>query len=115
VRGSTGPATAEHRSAASLLGALNAAHASPTARAHAAPESRVGRIAAYESAMRAALSLPAFTVEQIAVRDAAIASARSTQLTAAANRSVTPDVVARVDRLLGLPPSDPWLGVGTWR
>ena len=35
----------------SELGALNAAHASPQALAHASPNSRVGRIAAYRDAV----------------------------------------------------------------
>jgi len=43
-----------HGSVASSLGALNAAHASDTALAHASPNSRVGRIAAYRDAALAA-------------------------------------------------------------
>jgi hypothetical protein len=102
---------ADYGALASALGALNAAHASPTARANAAPESQVGLIAAYEQAMLAALALPAETPEQVAARDAAIAAARAGQLDAAANKPLSPEVVARVDSLLGLPPSDPALGV----
>lgn len=41
-------------STASSLGALNAAHASDTALAHASPNSRVGKIAAYKAAALAA-------------------------------------------------------------
>lgn len=85
---------------AAQLGALNAAHASPVARANAAPESRVGMIAAYERAMIQALALPPGPE-----RDAAILAARNTELAAAANRPVTAEVVAAVDALLGLPPT----------
>lgn len=78
---------------------MNAAHASPTARANAASNSRVGQIAAYERAMLNALS-----IQDPTARRAAVASARQ-RLSAAANKPVTPDVVARVDSLLGLPPT----------
>ena len=40
-------------STASKLGALNAAHASPNALAHASPNSRVGKIAAYKDSVAA--------------------------------------------------------------
>lgn len=85
---------------AAQLGALNAAHASPVARANAAPGSRVGMIAAYERAMLDALALPPGPE-----RNAAIAAARNAELAAAANRPLTPEVVAAVDALLGLPPT----------
>jgi hypothetical protein len=94
----------------SALGALNAAHASHVAQAHAAAGSRVGQIASYDRAMLAALGMPANTPAQIAARNAAIASARS-QLATSANKQVTPAVIARVDTLLGLPVTDPSLGV----
>jgi hypothetical protein len=45
---------ANHGAEASSLGALNAAHASETALAHANPNSRVGKIAAYKEAELAA-------------------------------------------------------------
>lgn len=45
------PVTEELGVSPSELGALNAAHASPTALANAAPNSRVGRIAAYKAAV----------------------------------------------------------------
>jgi hypothetical protein len=61
--------------------------------------------------MFAALAMPALTVEQRAARDAAIAAARAQELSLAANRTVSPAVVDRVDALLGLPPTDPTLGV----
>ena len=102
---------AGHGALASALGALNAAHASPKALAHAAPTSRVGLIAAYDRAMLAALAMPTATPAEIAARNAAIAAARQNQLAAAANKGLTPAVVSRVDALLGLPPSNPALGV----
>ncbi len=61
--------------------------------------------------MQTALALPDATPAEIAARDQAIASARSIELAAAANHPLSPPVVARVDALLGLPPSDPALGV----
>jgi hypothetical protein len=45
------PVDEELGASPSELGALNAAHASPTALANAAPNSRVGRIAAYKAAV----------------------------------------------------------------
>lgn len=63
--------------------------------------------------MLGALSLPAQTPAQRAYRNRAIAEARATELAAAANKPISPEVVSRVDSLLGLPPSDPRLGV--WR
>jgi hypothetical protein len=71
---------ASHGALASALGALNAAHASPTALAHAAPRSRVELIAAYDRAMLAALATA--TPAEIAARNAAIAAAWQNQLTA---------------------------------
>ncbi|WP_188967878.1 hypothetical protein [Neoroseomonas lacus] len=61
--------------------------------------------------MLSALALPAFTPTQVAYRNSAIASARAQELDDAANRPLSAAVVARVDSLLGLPPSDPRLGV----
>jgi hypothetical protein len=92
------------------LGALNAAHASPTALAHASSNSRVGMIAAYDRAMTAALSMPHATPHQAALRNAAIAAARQ-DLKAASNKTLTAAVVQKVDLLLGLPPSNPRLGL----
>jgi hypothetical protein len=95
---------------ASAAGALNAAHASPAALANAAPGSRVGQIAVYDRAMVAALAMPAETPAQIAARNAAIASAR-TQLSTVTNKELTPAVIAKVDATLGLPATNPSLGV----
>ena len=53
VGASEGPSGHEG-SLASMLGGLNAAHASKTALSHANPRSRVGRIAAYSKAVSAA-------------------------------------------------------------
>lgn len=93
------------------LGALNAAHASHTAFAHAAPGSEVGRIAAYYHTMLVALAMPASTQAQVvAARDQTIANVRATQLAPAANKSLSPSVVARVDHLLGQPVTAPSLG-----
>jgi hypothetical protein len=111
AHGVGGPGLANSHSIASALGALNASHASPTALSHAAPNSQVGKIAAYDKAMVAAINMPSATPAQIAARQAAIADARSTQLAAASNKSLTPAVVAQVDKNLGLPAVDPTLGV----
>ncbi len=84
------------------LGPLNAAHAAPEALAHASPRSMVGKIATYDRAMLAALSMPAQTPQQMALREQAITSARVT-LAEDTGRTLTPAVVSRVDHLLGLP------------
>ncbi|WP_432696319.1 hypothetical protein ACQUQP_17485 [Marinobacterium sp. YM272] len=58
AKGAQGRGVGNNRGAvASSLGALNAAHASATARAHAAPNSRVGLIAAYERVVEDGISL----------------------------------------------------------
>lgn len=91
---------------ASASGALNAAHASPNALAHAAPGSRVGQIATYDRLMRSALAMPANTQAEIAARNAAIGAAR-TQLSTATNKTLTGPVISQVDRRLGLPAVSP--------
>ena len=68
-------------------------------------------MAAYENAMLAALAMPSLTPAQTASRNQAIASARSTQLAAASTKALSPAVVAQVDQLLGLPNTNPNLGV----
>ena len=93
----------------SALGALNAAHASPNALNHASSGSRVGHIATYDKAMLSALAMPTNTPVAIAAQTAAIASAR-TQLAANSNKSLTAQVVTKVDGYLGLGPSDPTIG-----
>ncbi len=82
---------------ANELGNLNAAHASATARANAAPTSMVGKIATYDAAMRQAL-----TISDPITRAYAINAARG-DLATVANKPLTASVVTRVDRLLGLP------------
>jgi hypothetical protein len=93
-----------HNQAAALLGNLNAAHASPTARANASPNSMVGQIAAYEAQM-----IQAMTLQDATRRTAAITAARE-QLALAANKPLTEDVIARVDGLLGIQGVSPQLG-----
>jgi hypothetical protein len=77
------------------LGGLNAAHASPSALGHAAPESTVGRIAAYHDLMSRSAEA-ADPVTRAALRVQAMDA-----LTAAANKPVTPGVAGRVDGILG--------------
>jgi len=60
--------------------------------------------------MMQAINMPATTPAQIAAQTAAIAAARNS-LQAIANHPVTPAVVGRVDGLLGLPATDPTIGV----
>lgn len=79
--------------------------------AHAAPNSQVGQIAAYHGAMVSALAMPATTPDQVAARNAAIAAARADLLAPAANKGLTPATVSAVDKMIGLPDSDPSLGV----
>lgn len=106
----TGPGQAGRGAISNATGALNAAHASPQALANAAPGSRVGQVAAYDRAMLAALGMPGTTPAELASRMLAISAARA-QLATASGKSLTPAVVARVDRLLGLPSTDPALGL----
>lgn len=75
----------ETGTARAALGSLNASHASSTARANASPNSRVGGLAAYEAALAAG-----------DLEEAAQALGRT------ANKAVTPDVVAEVNRNLGV-------------
>jgi hypothetical protein len=72
-------------------------------------------IAAYKGVMLTALAMPATTLAQIASRNAAIASARADLLAPAADKGLTPSVVAAVDRQLSLPASDPTLRVTSSR
>jgi len=68
-----------------IEGSLNAAHASATARAHASSNSRVGKIASYERAIKAG--------------DITAAAA---SLAAAANKTIIGSVVHAVNDLLGI-------------
>lgn len=83
-------------STASKLGALNAAHASPNALAHASPNSRVGKIAAYKEAINALNA--AITPADVLAAQTAAAQA----LANAANKSINASTVASLDSLLGL-------------
>ena len=76
----------------------------------AAPDLRVQQMAAYDRAMLRALAMPNRTPAQWAARNRAIASAR-TQLAVATSRRLNPTAVTRIDAVLGLPESDPTLGV----
>lgn len=76
------------------LGPLNAAHASATARAHAAPNSAVGKLAAYEQSREAALA-----VDDPVERQALLDQARL-DLEAAFGTTISPDELAQVDNLL---------------
>ena len=100
-----------HGSLGSALGSLNATDASAKALAHAPPNSIVGQIVSYQSAMRTALAMPTATPAELAARNAAIAAARADILAPAANKGLTPQAVSAVDKQLGLPPTDPTLGV----
>ncbi len=91
-------------SAKNTLGNLNAAHASATARANASPNPMVGRIAAYETQMNAALA-----IQDRAARNAAIVAARE-QLAQSANKPLTSENIARVDAMLGIRGASPQLG-----
>jgi len=99
-----GLTSAGQANAASELGKLNAAHASPVALAHAAPNSAVGMIATYQTQMGDALALT-----DPAQRDAAIISARE-QLGLASNKQLTPSAAARIDGMLGITGASPDLG-----
>jgi hypothetical protein len=71
-----------HGAEASSLGALNAAHASDTALAHASPNSRVGKIAAYkeaELAAKAATADAAAADQKVADAQGALADAETTR------------------------------------
>jgi hypothetical protein len=75
----------ETAKSASALGSLNASHASATARAHASPNSQVGKLAAYEAAL--------------AEGDLEAAAAA---LGSAANKEITPEVVAEVNQNMSI-------------
>jgi hypothetical protein len=77
---------------ASELGALNAAHASPTALANASPNSRVGKIAAYKEAAIEAIANDPAVADAQADLDAAKAAAL-------ADSVVTADEQAEIDAL----------------
>ena len=106
-RGANG--TASQGQLAHASGALNAAHASTNALAHAAPGSRVGQIATYDRLMRTAIAMPGTTPAEVAARNAAFGAAR-TQLATVTNKALTGPVIAQVDMRLGLPAISPTIG-----
>jgi hypothetical protein len=82
----TTASVSENESGAGLLGALNAAHASATARQHASPTSAVGKIATYEKSRVAAQAIQDPAAQEQALADAATQLAQEfgkTELTAA--------------------------------
>jgi hypothetical protein len=89
---------------------LNAPYAVPRPLARPVPDDRIQQMATYDLMMLNALQLPTDTLEQRGARDRAIADARI-ELAAATRRRLNPTAVSRIDSLLGLPASDPALGV----
>src|SRR5215470_7704164 len=92
--------------AASLLGDLNAAHASSTALEHASSNSIVGAIALYKAAMMKALAdlkaaQQANDQNAINAANAEIMAAENA-LALRANKPLTPQVIAQLNALLGL-------------
>jgi hypothetical protein len=77
---------------------------------HAGRDLRIQQMAAYDRAMLHALTMPGHTRAQRTARNRAIAGARI-QLAVATSRCLNPAPVSRIDALLGLPASDPTLGV----
>lgn len=77
------------------LGPLNAAHASARARERAAPNSSVGKIAAYERSREAALAIADPTL-----REQALAAAEA-KLNTDFNRTLTTAQITEVNSLLG--------------
>ena len=110
---------------ASTLGALNAAHASPNALAHASPNSRVGHVAAYKEAVNGlntananlAAAQAAFNASPTTANAMALANAQTAQtnaqataaqaLATAANKSISASTVTGVNSLLGVSLSAP--------
>ena len=76
------------------LGPLNAAHASATARANAAPNSAVGKIASYEQARDSALA-----ISDPIEREQALDEAKD-QLETAFNRTISEKEFSQIDSLL---------------
>ena len=90
--------------AASILGNLNAAHASSMGLQHASSHSMVGAIATYKTSMTSALALTNTTDQTNA-----IIAARQ-QLATRSNKQLTPAAITRVDSLIGINGADPTLG-----
>jgi hypothetical protein len=92
------------------LVALNATSAIPRPPPHLTPDERIRHMATFDRMMLEALQMSAATPAQRAARNRAIASARI-ELAASTNRRLNPTAVRRIDAVLGLPASDPQLGV----
>jgi hypothetical protein len=90
--------------------ALNATYAVPHRSSHPAVDARIRQMAVYDHMMLSALGMPTDTAEQREARDRAITDARI-QLAAATNRRLNSAAVSRIDALLGLPATDPQLGI----
>ncbi len=91
----TTAAVSDVDSDANSLGALNAAHASATARKHASPNSAVGKIAAYEKSREAASALEDPDAQEQALDDA------EAQLAADFNLAeLTSDQISQINALL---------------
>jgi|SRR5215472_1833264 hypothetical protein len=90
--------------------AVVVAYAVPRLPSHATIDTRIQQMAIYDLTMRNALQMPTDTPEQRGVQDRAIADARI-QLSAATHRRLNPVAVSRIDAVLGLPATDPQLGV----
>lgn len=101
----SGPPSRSRANAASLLGGLNAAHASATAREHANANSMVGDVAAYEKQMSSALAITD------AQKQATAITAARQQLALSTNKTLTASAVTRLDQMLGIKGADPTLGV----
>lgn len=90
--------------AASMLGGLNAAHASASAFEHANPNSMVGDVATYEQQMNSALALTDAKQQANAI------TAARQQLALSTNKTLTASAVTRLDQMLGIKGADPSLG-----
>lgn len=91
----TSAAVSDDDSDANSLGALNAAHASATAREHANPNSAVGKIATYEKSREAALALQDPDAREQALDDAEARLAADFKLA-----ELTNDQIRQINALL---------------
>jgi hypothetical protein len=92
--------------------ALNATYAVPRPPARLTLNERTQQMAAYDHMMLDALRMPITTPAQRVARDRAISTARI-HLAAVTNRRLNTTAISRIDALLGLPATDPRLGVQT--
>ena len=68
-------------------------------------------MALYDDRMRAALLMPDYTPAELSARTTALVQARRGLVAAFPPQSLTPDVVTRIDDELGLPSTNPALGI----